>query len=316
MSDPIIKGVKRTSSRPVARQNSQASSAKKRTAAAQPKPLAKRPAAADKAPARKATKSATKAQPAAAATKSKTNAASRNAPARASGTAAKSKAGGGKSSAQKSAPGKQAKTSAAQTKPSTAPAAAPATRRAAQAKSPAKQPAPARNQPPASRQPTMDEAAALRAFERAHKEFTRGRFSDARALFLALLEKHANASEVAARARTYLAVAESRLRTQAALPHDADALYDRGVIELNRGQYVAAQELFERAQKRAPEAAHVHYGLAAARARMGALDAALQSLRRALELQPSLRARAHHDSDLAALRNDATFEQLIFPSRF
>jgi tetratricopeptide (TPR) repeat protein len=164
-------------------------------------------------------------------------------------------------------------------------------------------------------QPTFDEAAALRAFEAAHKEFARGRFAEARNQFRSLVEKYASVSEVTARARTYLAVAEARLRTELALPRDADSLYDRGVIELNRGEYVAAQELFERALRREPEAAHIHYGLAASRARLGAIDTALKSLRRALDLQPNLRIRAQRDQDLNPLRSDPEFEQLVFAPR-
>jgi tetratricopeptide (TPR) repeat protein len=167
--------------------------------------------------------------------------------------------------------------------------------------------------PPAPpRQPTQDESAALGAFERAHKEFVRGRFAEARNQFRILLDKYSQVSEVAARARTYLAIAESRLRTESMLPRDADSLYDRGVIELNRGEYVAAQEMFERALKREPEAAHIHYGLAATRARLGSIDLALESLERALDLQPNLRVRAQHDHDLNPLRNDPDFDRLIF----
>jgi tetratricopeptide (TPR) repeat protein len=168
-------------------------------------------------------------------------------------------------------------------------------------------------QPPP--QPTHDEAAALKAFEAAHKEFSRGHFAEARNLFRSLVEKYPTVSEVTARARTYLAVADSRLRTDMTLPRDADSLYDRGVIELNRGEYVAAQELFERALRREPEAAHIHYGLAATRARLGAIDTALKSLERALDLQPSLRIRAQRDQDLNPLRSDPDFEQLVFAAR-
>ena len=177
----------------------------------------------------------------------------------------------------------------------------------------AQRPAPA--PPPPPRQPTVDESAAMKAFERAHKEFTRGRFGEARNQFRILLDKYSQVSEVAARARTYLAVADARLRTESMLPRDADSLYDRGVIELNRGEYVAAQEMFERALKREPEAAHIHYGLAATRARLGSVDLALQSLQRALDLQPTLRVRAQHDHDLTALRNDPDFDRLIFQPR-
>ena len=178
----------------------------------------------------------------------------------------------------------------------------------------AQRPAPVVAVPP-TRQPTVDESAAMKAFERAHKEFTRGRFGEARNQFRALLEKYSQVSEVAARARTYLAVADARLRTESILPRDADSLYDRGVIELNRGEYVAAQEMFERALKREPEAAHIHYGLAATRARLGSVDLALQSLQRALDLQPTLRVRAQHDHDLTALRNDPDFDRLVFQPR-
>jgi tetratricopeptide (TPR) repeat protein len=166
--------------------------------------------------------------------------------------------------------------------------------------------------PPTPRPPTQDESAALVAFERAHKEFVRGRFAEARNQFRILVDKYSQVAEVAARARTYLAVAESRLRTESILPRDADSLYDRGVIELNRGEYVAAQEMFERALKREPEAAHIHYGLAATRARLGSIDLALESLQRALDLQPNLRVRAQHDHDLNPLRNDPDFDRLIF----
>jgi hypothetical protein len=169
--------------------------------------------------------------------------------------------------------------------------------------------------PPPPRQPTVDESAAMKAFERAHKEFTRGRFGEARNQFRALLEKYSQVSEVAARSRTYLSIADARLRTESMLPRDADSLYDRGVIELNRGEFVAAQEMFERALKREPEAAHIHYGLAATRARLGSLDLALQSLQRALDLQPTLRVRAQHDHDLTSLRNDPDFDKLVFQPR-
>jgi tetratricopeptide (TPR) repeat protein len=178
---------------------------------------------------------------------------------------------------------------------------------------PARRPVPP---PPPPRKPTQDEAAALRAFERAHKEFARGRFGEARSQFRALIEKYASVSEVTARARTYLNIAESRLRTESSLPRDADSLYDRGVIELNRGEYVAAQEMFERALKREPQAAHVHYGLAATRSRLGSVETALESLQRALELQPNLRLRAQHDQDLSLLRNDPEFERMVFAPRF
>ena len=288
----VTKSLRRSSSRADARRPSSKSVTKKRVTTAKPsRPNAKR-AVAQKAAARKSTKS--KVSVKAKATKK---------------TAVKKKVTAKARVLTKATPKKAApkKASVAKHKKSVAPSVKKTQKLAAvRALRP-----PTIVQPP-PRQPTVDEAAALKAFERAHKEFTRGRFGEARNQFRALLEKYFQVSEVAARARTYLAVAEARLRTESILPRDADSLYDRGVIELNRGEYVAAQEMFERALKREPEAAHIHYGLAATRARLGSLDLALQSLERALDLQPTLRVRAQHDHDLTSLRNDPDFDRLVF----
>lgn len=329
MSDPTIKGIKRSPSNPAPRRTS----AKNRALAgkaAKPKPMVKR-SAAEKAPARKATK-VNAASPAKSKTKKSTK------PVKTAATAKKTPVKSMASSKKKPTTGKRPVAAAAKTKPAARKTASPAPAKkhaskavsksavskskvATKPKSAKSVPAPApkaaaKSQPPhVPRQPTRDEAAALKLFEKAHREFARGRFAEAGSMFRTLLEKHPGASEVAARARTYLAIAESRIRREISLPRDADSLYDRGVIELNRGEYVAAQEMFERALKREPEAAHIHYGLAATRARLGSVDSALESLQKALDLQPNLRVRAQHDQDLSTLRNDPVFEQLIFAPR-
>ncbi|HLL70125.1 MAG TPA: tetratricopeptide repeat protein [Pyrinomonadaceae bacterium] len=300
-----------------------------------PKPLAKR-SGAEKAPVRKATnnntsvatspakstkkspraaasaKSRPAARPKAVSAKPRATDTSKTSSKTSTKTAAKTPARTGKQPAAAAA--KQPQRGAHASGASAATAIQQAARRTTAAK-PASKSAARNVAPPPPRQPTLDEAAALRAFERAHKEFVRGRFAEARMLFRALIEQHSGVAEVTARSRTYLAIAEARLRSESAMPRNAEELYDRGVIELNRGDFVAAQEMFERALKRDPEAAHIYYGLAATRARLGALEPALQSLARALELQPNLRVRAQHDPDFTPLRNEPEYEQLIFASR-
>jgi tetratricopeptide (TPR) repeat protein len=296
MSSPVTKGLKRSSSRTTARRST-TSSAKNRQVKVKPsRPKAKRAVAA-KSPARKAPKSVGVRQKATKKIAAKTKAVKSTVPK----SRALKKTTRTKSVSRKPVVARQKKLVVPRVKKTQKLAAVRAQR-------PTVVPAP-------PRQPTQDESAALKVFERAHKEFTRGRFGEARNQFRALLDKYAKVSEVAARARTYLAIAESRLRTENMLPRDADSLYDRGVIELNRGEYVAAQEMFERALKREPEAAHIHYGLAATRARLGSIDLALESLQRALDLQPNLRVRAQHDQDLTSLRNDPDFDKLVFQPR-
>ena len=282
MSSSLTKGLRRSTSRSKAKPA--AKSAKRAVKAKSPsKPKATRAAAA-----KSSARSAAKARPA-----KKTAAHSKSS----SKPTAKNRKAAPKPVARKAAAAKKAVVSRVKT-----------TQKQAAVRAIRPAPAP----PPPPRPPTQDESAALVAFERAHKEFARGRFAEARNQFRILVDKYSQVAEVAARARTYLAIAESRLRTESILPRDADSLYDRGVIELNRGEYVAAQEMFERALKREPEAAHIHYGLAATRARLGSIDLALESLQRALDLQPNLRVRAQHDHDLNPLRNDPDFDRLIF----
>ena len=299
MSSPIAKSVKRLTSRSTSRHSSATSSSRKRVLAGRStrlKPATKR-SPAGKAPARKAAKVVARKQKA----KSRIVLAKRQ-------NAKASKKPKKLTPPRRLVVARPKKTTARIIKAKPVLKAKPILRRTPLLirKAPVSVPPP---------QPTHDEAAALAAFEAAHKEFARGRFAEARSLFRALVDKFPAMSEVTARARTYLAVADSRLRTEMAPPRDADSLYDRGVIELNRGEYVAAQELFERALKREPEAAHIHYGLAASRARLGAIDTALKSLRRALDLQPKLRIRAQRDHDLNPLRSDPEFEQLVFAPR-
>jgi tetratricopeptide (TPR) repeat protein len=316
MSDPSVKGAKRSSSRPAPHSASQKSSAKGRKVTAKSaKPKPKR-AAAEKAPVRKASpakspKSTTASKSSRPAAKqSSKRPAAKPAPAKkAAGKAhapTKSAAAKGKA-ASRPQPAKSPTKSASKSAPSK-------TSKAQASKSAAVQPQrPAtRHAPQQPRQPSRDEAAALKAFERAHKEFARGNFTTARDLFRSLIDQHGGVSEVTARARTYLTIADARLQREAALPRDPDSLYDRGVIELNRGDFVAAQELFERALKRDPDAADTHYALAATRARLGAIEAALQALERAVELKHVLRVRAQSDADLAPLRNDPEFERIVF----
>lgn len=314
MSNPIAKGAKRPSSRPQPLSSPKTSAKSRKLAAkpvARPNSIAKR-SSAEKSPVRKADPGKAASAPAKSAKTSKS--AKQVAPAPKSGAkTTRAAATVTPAKAAKTASRQPSKTPAAKT-PAKNVAAPTKSRTTSAPKSGAQKSATHRQAAP-TRQPTRDEAAALRSFERAHKEFTRGRFVEARNLFRALIEEHAGVAEVTARARTYLSIAEARMRTESALPRDAEALYDRGVIELNRGDYVAAQELFERALKRDEQAPDTHYALAATRSRLGNVELALQSLQRALELRPGLRIRAQYDPDFAPLRNEPEYERLVFASR-
>ena len=348
MSDSVIKGERKASARTSASSQSAIPSAQNRkqgSSATRPAKLAPRSSPSAKRPAQKASK-----PPVSAPTKAKTAIKDRTAPpvklaktrpartqtkapvAPARHATKSSVQGGSKATKSKSSTAQALKaTTKKQVKPAKQAAqsdkalAAPPKAAAGTVKTPAKSAhgkqvataAPTPFSPPAAivRGKTRDDAAALEDFRRAHQLFVRGRFAEAAASFRLIIERFPGVAEVTARSRTYLAIAETRLTRQQAQPISDDAIYDRGVVELNRGNYTAAQDMFERALQQDGRAAHVHYGLAAVRARLGSRDSALESLERAIELQPSLRVRASQDADLASLRGEADFERVVFNSR-
>ena len=163
---------------------------------------------------------------------------------------------------------------------------------------------------PPKKAPAPSTLAAVRAFEQALKSFNRHDFSAAKSAFVDILGKFSDQAEIAARARTYLAISEQRLARAPSAPRGPDALYDQGVFELNKGNTKEAIELFEKALKAEPRADHILYSLAAAYARLNDTSRAIDALRRAINIRSVHRPHARRDLDFASLRSNEDFQQL------
>jgi tetratricopeptide (TPR) repeat protein len=74
---------------------------------------------------------------------------------------------------------------------------------------------------------------------------------------------------------------------------------------------VRAREILAEGLATYPESGSLHYNLACLEASAGDRDAALASLRRAVELRPELANWAHEDDDLQSLRDDPEFRALV-----
>jgi tetratricopeptide (TPR) repeat protein len=164
---------------------------------------------------------------------------------------------------------------------------------------------------PVKRVPPPEVAAAVRAFEHALKVFNRHDFSAAKLAFESILQRYGDQTEVVVGARTYMAVCEQRLARAPSVPRNAEGLYDRGVLEYNKGNARDAIELFERALKSEPRADHIMYSLAAAHARVGAVPKTLDYLRRAIGIRPVHRSHARRDPDFTSLHSNEDFQQLV-----
>jgi len=107
------------------------------------------------------------------------------------------------------------------------------------------------------------------------------------------------------RARQHLEICERQLDDQ----EETQDPYLQAVIEKNRGNLDAALHLCEQHGKAKDE--RFAYLQASIQAMAGAEEAALESLGRAIELEPKNRIHAFHDPDLEDLRENEDFQSLV-----
>jgi tetratricopeptide (TPR) repeat protein len=80
---------------------------------------------------------------------------------------------------------------------------------------------------------------------------------------------------------------------------------------LDAGEHAEAKRLLNEALGRYHEGGELLYNLACAEAQLGEVDAALEHLRAALAERPSLGGYAPEDADLAPLRADPRFDEIL-----
>jgi hypothetical protein len=153
---------------------------------------------------------------------------------------------------------------------------------------------------------------AVKAFEAALGVFNRGNFAAARTAFQKIVDTHGHHTEIIARCTMYLAVCSRRTQPAATVPRTPDSLYDRGIVEINKGQFDSAITLFEKALKAQPsKAGHVLYALAAAQVRAGRVDEGLRNLERALESHDVCRSQARQDPDFSTVWGHDRFQEIV-----
>jgi tetratricopeptide (TPR) repeat protein len=167
--------------------------------------------------------------------------------------------------------------------------------------------------PPASavpdRKPGYVEAVGL--YERGLEALQRREFVVASGLFQDLLDRFPDERELHERVRLYLKVCERETGPREATPKTLEERIYAATLALNAGTPGEALSHLLRVHEEDPENDHAQYMLAVAYAQKGEALLALDSLARAIALNPENRAIARHDPDLEPIRSEEGFRTAL-----
>jgi tetratricopeptide (TPR) repeat protein len=155
-------------------------------------------------------------------------------------------------------------------------------------------------------QPVHEPDPGIEPLEKGVKALYAKKYAQAEKL-LVQAEAAAAQSDVANRARRYLAAARSRLKMS---DEPAADPYLEAVYERNRGNLAAALEICSRGGRQSKDERFAHLA-ASLYALSGEPDKAAKFLETAIKLNPRNRVLAYHDEDFAALREDPDYAHLF-----
>ena len=156
--------------------------------------------------------------------------------------------------------------------------------------------------------------AAVRLYEQAIAALQGRSFQKAAANFRQLIEEFPEERELHERCRLYLKVCERESEPQAPPPRTLEERVYAATLALNAGADDEALRHLAAAGDQDPASDHVQYMLAVARAVGGETDAAVEHLRRAIELNPDNRLLAIQEPDFDPLRNEEAFQNAVAPA--
>jgi tetratricopeptide (TPR) repeat protein len=132
---------------------------------------------------------------------------------------------------------------------------------------------------------------------------------------LSLLEKLLPVApvEIQDRCRMYISTCHRQMEKTKLSFLTPEEHYDYAISQLNTGYYEDAREQFNNILTAHPGADYAFYGLAVLEAITGRAQSCLDSLSRAIELNPKNRLQARVDNDFQSMVDDPRFTELLYP---
>ncbi len=155
-----------------------------------------------------------------------------------------------------------------------------------------------------------DHARAVADFEAAVKLFARQDFARARDLFRAIPERYPGELEIGDLSRSREAICERRAHPAAPRLSSPEDYCNQGVFLLNERDHDGALEHFRKAVE-GGGSGQAWYLMACTLSRCERPREALEALGKAIQKEPSNRARAANEADFEGLRGEAAWDSLI-----
>jgi len=169
--------------------------------------------------------------------------------------------------------------------------------------------------------PALRETAEARAYETALKDYEsaigmlrNGDFSAAREALLQVKANNPTEQELCERCGTYALICQRKLETGEPEPTTTLERYRKAVALTNLGQCDEAIRLLSQALKDDPTCANCLFVRASAWALKGAAEKAVEDLRQAIVVDPSIRFQAANDPDFESIREEPSFIDIIEPT--
>jgi len=115
------------------------------------------------------------------------------------------------------------------------------------------------------------------------------------------------------RALVHIRTCDQHLETPTLHFKTTEEHFDYAISLMNTGDYVMAQEHFEKLLKQEPKADYVLYGMAALHCLTGRVEESLKTLNEAVQANAALRFQARNDTDFQNLAEDPRFTELLYP---
>lgn len=153
---------------------------------------------------------------------------------------------------------------------------------------------------------------AVTLYERGLQALQSHDYGQAADLLRSVLARYPEEKELHERVRLYLNICERQVAPRAgSVPNSIEERLYAATLALNAGEYAQALLHIQAVIADQPDNDHAHYVRAVAHTLRGSLGDAIQSLIRAIELNPENRSLARQDPDLEALRVDDGFRQAL-----